>query len=122
MGRVATDSLTSQHGWSETRCNYSQSCVCAFIHLASDVYTVRDTMNDVRVSTKGTESGRLSGAICRTLGCRYELQYCCRYNITCGIPALQPGMVLLVSDIANQIVMSIVTWFVFSFTHPHTTH
>ena len=25
------------------------------------------------------------------------------------------------SDIANQIVMFIVTWFVFSFTHPHTT-
>src|SRR5882757_7677850 len=24
IGRVATDSLTSQHGWSETRCNYSQ--------------------------------------------------------------------------------------------------
>ena len=27
----------------------------------------------------------------------------------------------LVSDIADQIVMSIVTWLVFSFTHPHTT-
>ena len=52
-----------------------RTCVSAFFHSVYDMCIVRHKMNDVHVITKRTESGRLSGAMCWSLGCRYEPQH-----------------------------------------------
>ena len=76
--------ILDREGWKRTAGGSKMANLCLRLHsfsiqgllteaqrkrtlLTSDVYIARDTMNDVHICTKETESGRLNGAICRAL-------------------------------------------------------
>jgi len=65
--------------------------LCLHLHSFSiqHILIARHTTNHGRVSTEGTESGHLSGVICRSLGCEYEPQHCHCYNTAYGVAALR---------------------------------